>query len=384
MLVLDDRRIIELDYIRIEKEEQDVAHLWSCRDVSQRERTQQLVEQRRKQLDTVFELSPDGLVYFNEEQVATSINSSFQHLTGIELSKAIGVPRQEFFALIERECAASEIHMQDDHRYIVTTRHPRQSVLMVYERGLHQDDQSSERVLYVRDITHEYEVDKMKSDFLATAAHELRTPLSSVYGFSELLLETEQSPAVQREMLETIHRQSGHLNHMLNELLDLARIEARAGQDFDIHLHPLKPVLLEICCAFVPAQKNRKLLWKLPSVMPKVKMDSNKFRQLMDNILSNAFKYSEGVADVELNATFNEEVVTIDVRDYGIGMTEEQVSHIFERFYRAEKSGQVPGSGLGMSLVKEIVTILGWSVSIDSELGQGTRVTLSIPIAISH
>lgn len=104
----------------------------------------------------------------------------------------------------------------------------------------------------------------------------------------------------------------------------------------------------------------------------------------MDNILSNAFKYSEGVADVELNATFNEEVVTIDVRDYGIGMTEEQVSHIFERFYRAEKSGQVPGSGLGMSLVKEIVTILGWSVSIDSELGQGTRVTLSIPIAISH
>jgi signal transduction histidine kinase len=77
-------------------------------------------------------------------------------------------------------------------------------------------------------------------------------------------------------------------------------------------------------------------------------------------------------------------VVTIDVRDYGIGMTEEQVSHIFERFYRAEKSGQVPGSGLGMSLVKEIVTILGWSVSIDSELGQGTRVTLSIPIAISH
>ena len=99
------------------------------------------------------------------------------------------------------------------------------------------------RVLYFRDITHEAQVERLKSEFLSTAAHELRNPMASVFGFSELLLTRDYDKKTRKDLLSTIHRQAGHVINLLNELLDLARIEARAGRDFKFKFQPLAPII---------------------------------------------------------------------------------------------------------------------------------------------
>ncbi len=234
-------------------------------------------------------------------------------------------------------------------------------------------------VMYFRDVTREVELDQMKSDFMATAAHELRTPMANVFGFTELLLNFAHDEAMRKEMLETIHEQSRHLVQMLNELLDLARIEARAVKDFDIQLQSLIEPLKTVANAYTN-RPEYPLKARIPNNLPQVKFDSTKFQQLLNNIISNAYKYSPNGGEVKLDVDLTSKAVEIRITDQGMGMSADQIERVYERFYRVDKAGTIPGSGLGMSLVKEIANIHGWSITILSALGQGTTVVVSIPL----
>jgi signal transduction histidine kinase len=240
------------------------------------------------------------------------------------------------------------------------------------------------KVVYFRDITLEDEVDRMKSEFLSTAAHELRTPMSSILGFTELLLKRDYDPATRRELLETIHRQSTNLGKLINELLDLARIEARAGKDFRVEPRSLFPLVRETVSGLIVPGDGRKVEVTLPARSPRVAVDADKFRQALLNVLSNAYKYSPGGGAIEVHARTRKHdavrQVGIVVRDQGIGMTPDQCDRIFERFYRADTTGAVPGTGLGMSVVKEIVELHGGAVEVESAHGVGTAVTLWLPL----
>ena len=168
---------------------------------------------------------------------------------------------------------------------------------------------------------------------------------------------------------------------MLNELLDLARIEARSGKDFEIRRQPLRPLLKDAIDGFLPEDGLRRIVADLPEMLPVVAADSTKLQRVLNNVLSNAFKYSPEGGDVHFSVTADDDAVRIAITDKGMGMTPEQVANVFERFYRADKSGAIPGSGLGMSLVREIISIHGWDIGIDSEPGRGTTVTIVIPLA---
>ena len=243
-------------------------------------------------------------------------------------------------------------------------------------------------VFYLRDVTHETEVDRMKSEFLATAAHELRTPMVSVFGFTELLLNRPVPEAQRRDMLETIHRQSKLLINMVNEMLDLARIEARQGRD-------MQPVACRLSELIEPAlvlfdapggqQRRRVQLQLAPGHAGlRVQVDIDRMRRVVTNVLANAFKYAPGTSAIRLDSRdgtlHGAAAVGLRVTDTGIGMTREQAARVFERFFRADPSGNTPGTGLGMSLVKEIMELHGGRVDIASELGRGTAVTLWWPV----
>lgn len=283
--------------------------------------------------------------------------------------------------MLRTNCGVTDVDDSPGYRVIRTTM-PKPRVLSCNERSLRDDrGNSTELVMYFRDITHQRELDQMKSDFLATAAHELRTPLASVYGFAELLLQFDHDAETRRDMLETIHKQASYLVDMLNELLDLARIEARSGKDFEIRRQPLRPLLKDAIDGFLPEDGLRRIVADLPEMLPVVAADSTKLQQVLNNVLSNAFKYSPENGDVHFSVTADDDAVRIAITDKGMGMTPEQVANVFERFYRADKSGAIPGSGLGMSLVREIISIHGWDIGIDSEPGRGTTVTIVIPLA---
>jgi signal transduction histidine kinase len=285
------------------------------------------------------------------------------------------------FAALRRE-----VHDDDTttRRVVIEIERPTHRVLEVGLR-LSQSEAISQ-VFHLRDVTHETEVDRMKSEFLSTAAHELRTPMSSIFGFCELLMVRQHSPERQQSMLSTIHRQTKRMIAILNELLDLARIEARRGADFVLETADLTALLRDAVVDYKPPAERSSPEVEAADTSAWVRVDRNKMHQALSNVLSNAYKYSPegGAVNVRLikaqaASGSGDTQWGIEVQDHGIGMTAEQLARVSERFFRADASGNIPGTGLGMSIVKEIITLLGGHLDVQSEHGVGTRVTLWLP-----
>ena len=208
--------------------------------------------------------------------------------------------------------------------------------------------------------------------------------MASVFGFSEVLLSQEFDAATQREFLTIIYEQSERMSNILNELLDLARIEARRGKDF----HYARVCLQELAGDLIKAFKlpaGRALPELVMPVLPLFVMaDAGKLRQALLNVLSNAYKYSPAGGSVIFKIEVGVDAgsprqVCIHITDQGIGMTPEQLDRVCERFYRADTSGKIAGTGLGMSIVKEIIELHCGHITMTSSIGQGTQVSLCLP-----
>jgi signal transduction histidine kinase len=205
----------------------------------------------------------------------------------------------------------------------------------------------------------------------------------SILGFSELLLHRDFDERRRRDLLGTIHRQTGLLVKMVGELLDLARIESRQGRDFVRRVLPLRPLLERTAGALMMQDDPRRVQFEAGAQEHWVDADEDKLQLAVTNVLGNAFKYSRGRGEVRLDLVTGQRAgrdeVGIRVRDEGVGMDAEQVARVFERFWRADTSGNVPGTGLGMSITKEVVELHGGRVAIDSVAGRGTTVTVWLP-----
>jgi signal transduction histidine kinase len=239
-------------------------------------------------------------------------------------------------------------------------------------------------VFYLRDVTRETEVDRMKSEFLAAAAHELRTPMVSIFGFTELLLKRKFSEERQADMLQTIHRQSGLLVKMINELLDLARIEAKGVSDLQLQACSLEELVHNSVKGLMRLDTDRQVRMGVVQAVD-VWIDPEKMQLAMNNLLSNAFKYSPQGGEVSLatrlSSVEGKRFAVIDIQDHGIGLSPAQLERVFERFYRADTSGNIPGTGLGLSLVKQVAEMHQGRIQLSSKLGLGTTASLWIPIA---
>ena len=215
-------------------------------------------------------------------------------------------------------------------------------------------------------------------EFITKAAHELRTPMTSIFGFAALLKNRGYDPQATREVVEIIHEQAGRLVHLSNELLDLSRIEARGAQAFVFEPQPLAP-LLERAAAEQPAADGRRAQLEIEPGLPVPRLDRVKIAQALANILSNAGKFSAPGTPITLAAFREGERVGIRVTDRGIGMSAEELGHLFERFWRAEQASEIPGSGLGLALAREIVQFHGGTIEVQSARGEGTAVTIWLP-----
>jgi len=241
----------------------------------------------------------------------------------------------------------------------------------------------AERRLHAERAAAEAELRRRQDAFVATAAHELRTPMTSILGFVELLIQRELPPERQRQYLERVHRQCQVLMALTQNMLDLASLDAQRGRDFVLQRLELGTWLREIADDFAaPDQRAEPRLAVDPGLTPAwVQADPLRLRQVMTNLLSNAYKYSPDGGEVRLTLAGSEAALCIEVRDAGLGMTPEQLSHINERFYRADRSSGIPGTGLGMSVVSEIVALHGGTLAVESQPGHGTTVRVTLPRA---
>lgn len=362
-------------------------------DITAQRQAEEMLRQSLARLDLIFTQSPDAMVCFDGRRRLSYANPAIEALAGRPIQALIGMPLERFEALIHARrdpalpwpalpaALAPSPAIEGDAPADAEILHLRLPEPRAFKRSLRRSDSDTAALtFYLRDVTRERELDHMKSQFLSTAAHELRSPMASIYGFSELLLARKFDEERTRDVLETINRQARRLSTLVADLLDLARIEERRGESFVFA--PLEPAALvreSAASVAVPGERHT-LTLALPAALPAVRADRAKLLQALINLIDNAFKYSPAGGEVRIDALERVEQgqpwVGIRIRDHGIGMTPEQLAHCCERFYRANGDGNIAGTGLGLALVKEIMKIHGGRVDIDSAPGVGTTATL--------
>ncbi len=343
-----------------------------------------LLAAQNDKLGAIFTNSPDGLLTFNRAGKVEFTNQAFLRMTGLREDEVLGQDDLGLDAKL-RERAVDGCEFAGlaasfgPSKQSLTLRGEPPKFLSI--SGRQTTASSVSLALYISDETKQHELDRMKSEFLTLAAHELRTPMASIFGFVELLIHREFSEAKRADMLARIHRQSKLMINILNELLDLARIEARGASEFKFESLDLAELVTQVLSDYLPPQgRERPKLEAAVQAMP-VHVDRQKMQQALLNTLSNAYKYSPGGEPVTLRLLSNapEEGRVhygVEVRDRGIGLSPAHLARMGERFFRADASGHIPGTGLGVSIVRELLELMGGRLQIESELGQGTCVTL--------
>jgi len=241
-------------------------------------------------------------------------------------------------------------------------------------------------VLVINDITRLRNLERTRRDFVSSVSHELRTPLASIKGYTETLLEGAiNDPENATAFLNIIHQESEQLTALINDVLDLSRIES--GKIF-YSFEPLeiRPQLEKTVALFeqVASRKGVRIELNVPEGLPAVNADKNYFDIVMRNLIDNAIKYVDANRGrVTVSAYKADDAVSIEVSDNGIGIPKSDLERIFERFYRVDKarSRELGGTGLGLSIVKHIVLAHKGKVEVRSRTSSGSTFTVTLPIA---
>jgi two-component system, OmpR family, phosphate regulon sensor histidine kinase PhoR len=232
------------------------------------------------------------------------------------------------------------------------------------------------------DVTEVRRLESMRRDFVANVSHELRTPVTSIRSAAETLIDgAAKDPAASEAFIGIIDRNAQRLQQLVEDLLDLSRIESR-GFRLSFEAIELKPLFSQVLGLFREraSKKNVALEERTLGDLPKVRADRRAMEHVLTNLIDNAVKYCGPGTHVWLNVVTTHDAVTVSVGDDGPGIDERHLPRVFERFYRVDagRSRDVGGTGLGLSIVKHLVEAMGGSVSVESQLNQGTTFSFTL------
>ncbi len=238
-------------------------------------------------------------------------------------------------------------------------------------------------VTILRDITREKEIDKMKTELVSMVAHELRSPLTSISGFSELLLDPQINREQSEEYATIILKEASRLSDLINKFLDISKIEAGKSQMKKAPMQ-LRDVIDKVLDVNLHQAEKKGIVVtvKVGPELPLVYGDKDMLEQVVLNLFTNAIKYSQENSAIEIRLKEREGDVLVEVEDNGYGISEKSLPKIFEKFYRVtdnEKVREISGTGLGLSLVKEIVDGHNGAISVRSKVNEGSTFSFSIP-----
>jgi two-component system phosphate regulon sensor histidine kinase PhoR len=329
--------------------------------------------QQKEELKSIIESLQEGLLVLDKQGKAIRSNESFRRITGGQAAEGkfyweiIRNPR--FSELMKRAGLEKKKFVED---LTFADRVFRCSVTPL--RG------GDGIVSIFYDITEIKNTEKIKKDFVINVSHEMRTPLTAIKGYAETL-RNEVDTAPGKKYLETVERNTDRLINIVNDLLMLSSLEEKAV--LELEDTDLKGLLESVVRIFDQRLKDKQLslVIDVKENVPPIKADLFKLEQMLINLLDNAVKYTDR-GGITLSVDVQDKSVCIQVADTGIGIPKEDSLRVFERFYvvdksRSRKSG---GTGLGLSIVKHIVLLHHGTIHIESALGQGTTVTVTLPI----
>ncbi|WP_368657584.1 ATP-binding protein [Metabacillus halosaccharovorans] len=262
---------------------------------------------------------------------------------------------------------------------------PTNRVIQVYCEPLARDGEKFGNVVVHRDITKEYEVDVMKSEFVSTVSHELRTPLASVLGFTELMLNRELKPDRQKKYLTTIFQEAKRLTVLINDFLDVQRMEA-GKQTYDKKFDDIVPLISNIIETHQVNHPSHSIQYDVQTSNTMVLGDKDKICQVFTNLISNAIKYSPNGGNILITVYEEGANLSISIKDEGLGIPEEAIGKLFTKFFRVDNSDRrrIGGTGLGLAIVKEIMKAHDGDVFVQSALKKGSTFTVSFPLVMGN
>lgn len=335
------------------------------------------LDSERARLATVLDQMTDGVLIADAQGIVQFANPAagrlFQASEPINRSIAEVVRNHQ---LVEAWRRCQQTRQLQSESVELPARHQYLQLVVV------PDQHSSGSLLLVQDLTRLRRLETVRRDFISNLSHELRTPLASLKALTETLQDGAlDDPPAARRFIDQIQVETDALTQMVTELLELSRIES--GR-LTLDLTPVSPRdLLLSASRRMQLQAERaglNLRVECLEDLPKIKIDSQRLEQVLVNLIHNAVKFTRAGGEVVLLAESSGGVVMIAVQDTGIGIPEEDVSRIFERFYRVDKSRAGSGTGLGLSIAKHIVEAHRGKIWAESAEGEGSTFYFTIPV----
>ncbi len=369
-------------------------HLLSA-EIAERKKAQQAqkasfvaVSEARSRIDSIISSVADALLVMDHEDVVVLINTLAESLFNVSAEEVVGRRLPDVIGfdqlLLEISKARHELRHStsvefdfemtvDDEKRVYQGRTARLKGSVASGCGL---------VLLIHDVTRERQIEKMKSEFVSMAAHELQTPLTMILGYSELLLDSRKQfdAREQKDFLQVINDKSIELSGLIDDILDLSRIENGRGIQLKFKRVEIGLLCRQLIADFERTSPAHCFVLEGADEPLFVDADETRIMQVLENLLGNAVKYSPNGGLVKLVVQPVENWLQLEVIDQGIGMSDEVKENAFERFYRGDASNTaVRGTGLGLSIARYIVESHGGEIRIFSSKGRGTRLEIRLP-----
>jgi signal transduction histidine kinase len=342
--------------------------------IAKLKQVEEALEISKASFHNIVQKSTDGIIVVDREGFVRFVNPAteaiFKRKAGDLVNELFGFPVAAETA-VELDLVSSGGKIGTGEMRVVETEWEGELAYLATVHDITERKQAEEKLR---------ELDRMKSELVSNVSHELRSPLHSIRGFTKLILQGKvPDPEVQGEFLTIIDMQAEHLGVLIDDLLDMSRLES--GR-FSIkkRLLSIKDIVRDSVksARSLAGRKSLEITEDMPAVLPEIEGDWERLKQVMFNLLSNAIKFSEKGGSITVKAEDRGSELMVQVIDHGIGIPGEAMPHLFERFYRAKDTMARGGTGLGLYISKQIVEAHGGRIWVESKLGEGTTFYFTI------
>jgi len=345
------------------------------RTTSSLKKRAQISEAERARLETVFNSISDGVMIFDEDNLVMLVNPAMCRTFGLSAQDVIGKSVLDVLTHPDLVELIKQPHVQNARRYHEVSfpdgRVGNAQLTPIHEVGF---------ALTMQDITDLKELDRVRSEFIHTVSHDLRSPLTSVIGYTELVERAGSLTDTQREFLKRIQESVQHITSLINDLLELGSIEAGLDTRREyVQLDGILNYTLEMLQGQIKA-KHIKVRTEITPALPVLRANPVRLRQVLDNVVGNAIKYSHAQGEVTISMRAEVEQIIVQVTDNGPGIPAKDQTHIFDKFYRGSNISSHAGSGLGLAIVKSIVEAHQGRMWVESTVGRGSSFFIILPV----
>ena len=352
----------------------------------------QNIKQEHQRIEALLSKMVEGVLALDRNGKAVFVNTAFRRMFGLPEERIPGKSYLEITRSDQLSDYIASLLKTDqtlDPKEITLFGPEGEKFFAVQASRIQEGEGASPLILLVfHDITRTKNVERIRKDFVANVSHELRTPLTALKGSTELLLDgAYEKPEQCKKFLGIMDKQLRNMQNLVSDMLNLAAVEeSRSGLRRE--LTPLGPWIDETLALLLPLaeKKNQKLNVHLPEQELMLNIDPSQMTDVLVNLIDNAVKYTHEGGAIELKIQPDGDRLIFQVRDNGPGIPPSQISRIFERFYRVDKSRsrEMGGTGLGLAIVKHGIENHGGTISVQSELGHGSVFTVVLPSTAWH